>query len=678
MSPLTSFTEPPDFGRSAIRIQQTRLRWTRNGLQVAYPLAALLPAVYVLSHPMLVAWLHPICKDTWPILATCAMAAILPLLFRRAGASAWSLSVIALTQAIFQAWCYNTGSHPARSALQTWGIFPVNDANFYYTQACELLSGEQITFMQGARQPYPLLLAVLLKIFRHDFRLVTSVFTILMALATWSAFEVIRGRFGGLMAAVFLACVTFFIRIHCAGLFVTEQLAVLYSLCAVAMLVESVATERKVKSWLYCGGLFFLVQALNARPAAYMTIPFLVLASWQLFDSNRRRRAQMVFLSAIAVITSFLLHGITYQRVVAARLPSNAWYCIYGLLNGGTWRDGLKHSQEVSQSKLALGPSNWQATVTDRVQRLSLLRQECLSEIKNHPGKLVRGCSRAAQFLWSKNTPFRASFPEMPSVWFTESARWCAVLGVALSLFFLLRSGSLSPKFKMYQGLSWLNLAALLGMISSLPFAPPWDGETRIYAATLPLFYLLPAFGPSALYALILNRSHRTTVESNADSQSKFTVGSAVIMGGTLSFLVVLASLCFVRTGLVGKNGWHPVRVMIGELVESPSSVSSFDLRLLQAGYHLRLIEDTQPTCLPNISRRDFIHILPGGAYSAFSSAFKQLPAGSELVVLPYYVWLVLDEEDAQAHRFTPRWEQTGHVVSPPVYFSKGLNIQNP
>ena len=88
--------------------------------------------------------------------------------------------------------------------------------------------------MFGARHSYPVLLAVLLRIFRHDFYSVTLVFTILMALATWSAFEVIRRRFGGLMAAVFLVCVTFLIRVHCAGLFMTEQLAVVYSLCAVA------------------------------------------------------------------------------------------------------------------------------------------------------------------------------------------------------------------------------------------------------------------------------------------------------------------------------------------------------------------------------------------------------------------------------------------------------------
>jgi hypothetical protein len=148
------------------------------------------------------------------------------------------LSVIALTQASFQAWCYNTGFHPALTPFQMWGILPATDSHLYYSAAFELLNGQHIAVMAGARQPYPLLLAVLLKIFRHL-------------------------RLGGLAAAAFLVCVTFYIRIHSAGLFMTEQLALLYSLCAVGMLVESVAREGNAKAWLYCGGLFFFAQALK-------------------------------------------------------------------------------------------------------------------------------------------------------------------------------------------------------------------------------------------------------------------------------------------------------------------------------------------------------------------------------------------------------------------------------
>ena len=251
------------------------------------------------------------------------MAAILPVLFRRAGASAWSLLLIALTQASFQAWCYNTGSHPAGNPLQAWGILPLIDSHLYYTAACEVLNGQQITSMYGARHPYPLLLAVLLRIFGHDLRAVTFAFTIAMALATWSAFEVIRIRLGGLAAGVYLVCVTFYIRIHCTGLLMTEQMALLYSLCAVSILVESVAAEGKAKGWLYCGGLFFVTQALNARPAAYMTLPFLVLVSWPLFCGSRKAQVRMVALGGTVVAISLLLHSTTYHRAIAIQSPSN-------------------------------------------------------------------------------------------------------------------------------------------------------------------------------------------------------------------------------------------------------------------------------------------------------------------------------------------------------------------
>ena len=628
---------------------------------------------------MPVSCLRSICEDTWPIVLACAMAAALPLLFHRRGNSAWSLLVIALTQAIFQAWCYNTGSHPVHNPLQVWGILPAYDGNLYYTAASNLLDGQQITAataMTGARHPYPVLLAVLLKIFGHDFRSVTLVFTILMALATWSAFEVIRLRLGGLTATVYLVCVTFYIRIHCAGLFMTEQMALLYSLCAVALLIESIVTHGKAKIALYCGGLFFLTQALNARPAAYMTLPFLVLASWELFQGNRKFRGKMVALSAVAVATSLFLHSMTFYQVVASRAPSNGWFCMYGLLNGGTWVDGRNYAEKLWRDKAT---SDRTAGYLVYAQILRSLREECLAEICHHPGKLLEGWWRAIRFLWSKNTPFRSLYfyPQMPSIWFTESARWCAVLGVVFSLFFLLTGRRLAPKLKAYPPLSWLNLAALLGMIASLPFAPPWDGETRIFAATLSLFFLLPASGVGGLYLLIVKRFQEITPDSKADSQPKIAIGSALVIGGALSVVIVSASWCF-GTASASSNRFHPVELMIDELRVGGPSVSSFDLRSLKAGYHLRVTDDTHPTWLPNISRKDFIRNVPGGTYLSLSPTFKQLPPGTEIVALPFRVWLVLDKEDARVQRFTPMPEQTGHVVLPAVYFSKGLHIEGP
>jgi hypothetical protein len=658
-------------------LQQAKLGWIRKTLRILYPLAALLPAFWVLSHPMPASWLRPLCKDTWPILLVSAMAAALPSLFRRHKGSAWSLVVIALTQAIFQAWCYNTGSHPALSPFQMWGMFPATDSHMYYSAACELLNGQQISAMAGARHPYPLLLALLLKIFGHDFWLVTVVCTILMSLATWSAFEVIRLRLGGLAATVFLTCATLYIRIHCTGLFMTEQLAFLYSLCAVGLLVESITAQGQTKTWLYCGGLFLLTQALNARPAAYMILPFLVLASWKTFEGGIKARGKVVVLGAIAVTTSLFFHTITYQWVVASPAPSNAWFCVYGVLNGGTWLDGRKRAEERLLETRNLAPSDQpQAAEQIYAQALGMLKQECLAEISRHPGRLLSGWWRAVRYLWSKNTPFRSAYPQMPSVWFTESARWCAVLGLALSLFFLVRGRHLDPKLKTYQTLSWLNLAALLGLIASIPFAPPWDGETRVYAATLPLFFLLPASGVGGLCLLIATKVHKARLEFKTDFHPKIAIGTAVTIGSLLSIMVISTWWCVVAHDSTPKDRRHPVRLMLNELTMKGSSVSSFDLRSLKAGYHLHVVDDKQATWLPDISRRDFIRNVPRGTYTALSPTFEQLPIDAEIVVLPYWVLLALDKEDAHTQTFTPMPEQTGHVVWPPVYFSKLLHVE--
>jgi hypothetical protein len=554
------------------------------------------------------------------------------------------------------------------------------DSQLYYTTACQVLNGQQITSMYGARHPYPLLLAVLLRIFGHDFRTVTFVFTMVMALATWSAFEVIRIRLGGLAAGVYLVCVTFYIRIYCTGLFMTEQMALLYSNCAVAMLVESVATQGRAKPWLYCSGLFFVSQALNVRPGAYITLAFLVLASWTLFCGNRKARVAVVALAGTVVAISLLLQSITYHRAVAFPSPSNVWYCIYGVLNGGTWNDGVKRSLELLQNKRDLVHSDWR-------DGMLLLREECLSEIKDHPGKLLGGWWRAVQFLWWKNTPFRAAYfyPEMPAVWFTESARWCTILGIALSLFFLLEIGRLATKFKVYRAVSWLNLAALLGMVASLPFAPPWDGETRIFAATLPLLFLLPACGVGGLYLLTLSRFVQKAFEADVTFEQEIAIGQALIIGGTLSLATVLASWCLIDTSDASKHRWHPVSLMKYDLDAGKAFTSPFHLRSLQVGYRLLVTDDTEATWLPHISRKDFIQdvarirwVVAGRTYSPLSKAFTQLPPGTEVVVLPFRIWLVLDSEDAQTQTFTPAARPDDPSAPDAVYFSKRLTFQNP
>lgn len=574
---------------------------------------------------------------------------------------------IALTQAIFQAWCYNTGSHPSDNPHLLWGILPQTDSHLYYTQACQLLHGEQISAAHGARHAFPVFLAALLRVSGHDFVWVTSLFTLLMALATWSVFEVVRLRLGGLAAAIHLALITYYIRSYCTGLFMAEQLGVLFSLCAVAVLVESLSRQGRARTWLWCGGLFFLTQALNARPAAYMTLPLLVVTAWPLFRGDRKAKARMLGLGTVFVGASLLLHYVNYDRAVASpKQASNGWLCVYGLLNDGNWKDGRDRFAELRDD----GP----VALTD-AQASYALRAECLSEIRHHPGKLLRGWWRALEFGWKENSLYRSSYPRMPALWLTEAARWCTVLGLLLSvtLLFSRRVSATIPTE--YRRVGWLLVAATAGMIASFPLAPPWDGGARVFGATLALFFLAPEVGVSLPILFVIRRLRRLSVTSKPGrpepAGSRAGLLSAGALAGTLSLVVALGPWWLVDGDRIGKGRRHPALGLWKQL-RHENSASTFKLASLHSGYRIHLSDDSLPTRLPRISATDFIRGLPQGSYRPVSEQLRTLPAGTEIMTLPYFMLLVLDETDARTGKFTPKPEQIGHHVWPPVYFSKG------
>jgi hypothetical protein len=60
--------------------------------------------------------------------------------------------------------------------------------------------------------------------------------------------------------------------------------------------------------------------------------------------------------------------------------------------------------------------------------------------------------------------------------------------------------------------------------------------------------------------------------------------------------VIVSASWCLISTGSASNNRFHPVELMIDKLTVRGPSVSSFDLRSLKTGYHLRVTDDTHPT----------------------------------------------------------------------------------
>ena len=90
----------------------------------------------------------------------------------------------------FQAWCYNTGSHPAISPLQLWGIFPVKRCKVVLQRSLQLRTVSKSLSWLAPGILIPFFWLSYLKLFVHAiFRAITSVSTVVMALTTWSVLK---------------------------------------------------------------------------------------------------------------------------------------------------------------------------------------------------------------------------------------------------------------------------------------------------------------------------------------------------------------------------------------------------------------------------------------------------------------------------------------------------------
>ena len=98
-----------------------------------------------------------------------------------------------------------------------------------------------------------------------------------------------------------------------------------------------------------------------------------------------------------------------------------------------------------------------------------------------------------------------------------------------------------SHEVQSISGTKLVQFCRAAGMVASVAFAPPWDGETRMFAARLPLFFLLPACEVGGLYLLTVSRFLQKAFEADVTSHQEIAIGEAGILGGTLFLATLLA-----------------------------------------------------------------------------------------------------------------------------------------
>lgn len=384
--------------------------------------------------------------------------------------------------------------------LMVGGLLPYSDAAGYYTDALRLLHGQRFSVFSSRRPLFAALLAGLLNLTDGDLRAALVILTSLTVVAICLAAREVQRTFGLGAGILMLSCLFMFYRRY-IGSTLTEHLGLTFGCLAFGLIWRGTVIRRRGPVLF---GLLLLSLGLNARAGAFLVLPAVLLWAVWTFRDPVQTRWRMAAGGVVAILLGFAVTGaLLYAAGIPGAAYSNFSYALYGLVVGGNWSVALQQHPELS----TLPP-------LEQAHRVYALAWD---QIRAHPLSLPLGCLRAwrAFFLGRSGTWFShilylspgwSDFRDMllaEGVKAVNLRRDCWVLldtavrevwivtlnGLMLAGVWVLRKAWQRP-------LALLTIAAWIGILLSVPFAPPWDADNmRAYAATLPFVILLPVTG---------------------------------------------------------------------------------------------------------------------------------------------------------------------------------------
>jgi len=421
----------------------------------------------------------------------------------RRGLSIWFLGLLALIPAV-ATYVYYVVNEASHGSFLVASVLPMSDAWLHFKQASQIaLQGvTQVPF--NGRLLYPAYFSSFLWLADWNLSLANAyaagLVLLLLALACW----VWRPQLGVAGTALFALLCWLYFREFGSGLVMTEVLGLTCGLLGVVCLFLG-CEQRRIPIFLL--GVFWMSMASSARPGALFALPLLGLSGGWLAWSWAKEKGVawswksllkpigIVALAALLVIIPFALNQQMTKTLYAGKVEAfgNFSYTLNGLLTGTTW---VKSYEEMD--------GNVEAIMAENVRLM-----------KTEPWRITAGIGRAYQKAFDRF--FLFSFG--PERRLAESMKWLCLLG--LLAFWLV------PNLRPHAPWIW---AGALGVILSIPFAPPWDAEMRPYAATVPLQCLIPAAGLAGVLYFLRRRAGFSTGETSSagDLARRLSVGVSV------------------------------------------------------------------------------------------------------------------------------------------------------
>jgi hypothetical protein len=498
-----------------------------------------------------------------------------------------------------------------------FGLLPWFDASGYYHEASRLSDGMPFTGISTRRPVYPAFFAALLSLTNQNLMTSLAVQAAINAFAAWLFAWEIKRHWGSISGALSLTLVFFFYR-RFTGSVLTEMLGLPIALTGFSILLQTI---KEMKSGRLFLASFLLSLALNVRAGAFFTLPMIVLWVLLLYCNKKEGGIGLRFglASLSGVILGFLANLMIFYLLCqpGTQLFANFSFTFYGVATGGTgWLQVFNDHPEIYAI-----PEN---------QQTGFIYSLAIEEIIINPGRFYSGflSAIAAFFLPSAS----GMFGFIGQLYDWSNKPFEMIIRLILMFFSLLSLAATFTRRK--QPVYSLMLLLFIGLLLSVPFAPPTDADhMRAYAATIPLIVCLPTSG----LGLLLDRWRITeTTRSEISFQQE---GIFVITASTLLLLALIVPPFVYRTGSISEPS--PVSCQAG--------LDSLRVRLNQGSMiHLLPDELLSKTHLPNLRLSNFENNLKDFPEWNMAADFINLTAPASIYVTANLVngdevWIIFE-----------------------------------
>ncbi|HMD88425.1 MAG TPA: hypothetical protein VKF38_04620 [Anaerolineaceae bacterium] len=396
-------------------------------------------------------------------------------------------------------------------------LMPWVDAFYYYTGALSVLDGGLFNG-QAARRPFgTTFLVTLLGITGQNLEITLALLVVMTAVGCYFAARQVQNSLGAVAGTTVLVLLFFYYRSY-SGTTMTESLGLISGAIGFVFLWRAAVEKNRTLAML---GLFITTVGMNARAGAFIELPALIAWGAWAFRKQGFLSWPSLLLGVAVVGAGFVINTWMFNLFAAPGSGANASfaYLFYGTAFGG---------------------KGWSQYSFDHPEVLNLPEQEqyrvlmaiSLAHIRNDPLDLVRGVIHQYSFVFSIGNWSLYSY--------LVGDNKIVVLISRLIVTVLAIVGLIRCIIQRRQPLYALMLAAMIGVLLSVPGAPPGDDEgIRVYAVSIPFIVSLPAIGAG----YILQKIHIKAIldPTNDPVPANLVIGSAIVV----LFMTILAPLYY-------------------------------------------------------------------------------------------------------------------------------------